>query len=320
MIQGKGKSVAKLPPVGWGKPARYAVGYALFRVFVFFARFVPLPALQRFFAAFGRLAMVFARRDCQRAREHLVRAFGSSVDCQRILRNHAHHLGCLLGETLWLAHASPSEILARTRFVGLQHLQEALVKGKGVVLVTAHCGNWEWMNLALQAAGIPMSVAGRRLRDPRFDRFVTRLRTRFGGEAVARGEGAGQALLRALHRGRVVGLLIDQDVKVPGVFVRFFGEPAWTPTGAAFLALRRQSPIVLGFARRIADGTMEIAFHPPMTPNADHSKDDDVATLTAVLTARIEEHIRACPEQWVWFHQRWRRKPQPEDKVWCCPG
>lgn len=264
--------------------------------------------------------MVFARNDCRRAREHLERAFGSSFDCRRTLRDHARHLGFLLGEALWLAHASPSQVLRRTRFVGMEHLRGALAEGRGVVLVTGHCGNWEWMNLAIQAAGFPMTAAGRRLRDPRFDRFITKLRTRFGGEAVARGEGAGQALLRALHRGRVVGLLIDQDVAVPGVFVRFFGEPAWTPTGAAFLALRRGCPIVVGFARRLPDGDMEIAFQPAIVPEGDHRREEAVATLTARLTARIEEHIRSCPEQWVWFHQRWRRKPQPGDRVWCCPG
>lgn len=302
-----------------GKQLRYTLGYALFRVWVGLGRFVPLPVLRWVFANGARLAAVFARRDCRRARENLERAFGNPADCHRILQGQARHLGFLLGETLWLAHASPSQILARTRFVGLEHLREALAPGKGVVLVTAHCGNWEWMNLALQAVGIPMTVAGRRLHDPRFDRFITRLRTRFGGEAVARGDGAGRALLKALHRGRVVGLLIDQDIKVPGAFVRFFGQPAWTPTGAAFLALSRQCPVVLGFARREPDGTMDITLHPPMAPVGDHQKEEDVATLTAVLTARIEDHIRACPDQWVWFHQRWRRKPQPGERVWCCP-
>ncbi len=248
------------------------------------------------------------------------KAFGREVDCEALLQEHARHLGFLAAEALWLAHASAEAIMARTRFVGLEHLQGAVALGKGVILVTGHCGNWEWMNLALQAAGIPMTAAGRRLRDPRFDRFVTRLRTRFGGQAVARGEGAGQALLRALHQGRVVGLLIDQDVAVPGAFVPFFGEPAWTPTGAAFLALRRGCPIVLGFARRDKEGTMSIVLQPAICPTGSHAREEDVGTLTALLTARIEDHIRSCPEQWVWFHQRWRRKPQGGDKVWCCPG
>ncbi|BCW94121.1 MAG: hypothetical protein KatS3mg007_2015 [Thermoanaerobaculum sp.] len=304
----------------WGRELRYAAGYGLFRVLLLAARALPLSLLRLLFSRLGLVAARLAKRDCQRAREHLQKAFGPNFDCETLLRAHAQHLGCLLGEALWLAHASAPRILARTRFEGLEHLREAIAHGKGVVLVTGHCGNWEWMNLALQAAGIPMTAAGRRLRDPRFDRFITRLRTRFGGEAVARGEGAGQALLRALHRGRVVGLLIDQDVAVPGVFVPFFGEPAWTPTGAAFLALRRGCPIVLGFARRDQDGTMVIKVQPAIWPTGSHTREEDVGQLTALLTARIEEHIRSCPEQWVWFHQRWRRKPQGEDKVWCCPG
>lgn len=306
--------------MGWSKKLRYAVGFWLFRLLLLAARVVPLSLLRSFFSGCGLLAARLFRKECQRARNHLQKAFGQELDCEAILRAHARHLGCLAGEALWLAHAPAPAILSRTRFVGLEHLKEALSHGKGVILVTGHCGNWEWMNLALQAAGIPMTAAGRRLRDPRFDRFVTRLRTRFGGEAVARGEGAGQALLRALHRGRVVGLLIDQDVAVPGVFVPFFGEPAWTPTGAAFLALRRGCPIVLGFARRDQDGAMGIILQPAIWPTGSHAKEEDVGKLTALLTTRIEDHIRSCPEQWVWFHERWRRKPQEEDKVWCCPG
>ncbi|MGC8917497.1 MAG: lysophospholipid acyltransferase family protein [Thermoanaerobaculum sp.] len=306
--------------MSWGKKLRYTVGYGFFRVLLAAAKLVPLPLMRLLFSWLGAAGFALARRDCQRAREHLEKAFGQTVDCRRILRAQGRHLGCLLGEALWLAHASPAAVLKRTRFVGLEHLRQAVAGGKGAILVTAHCGNWEWMNLALQAAGIPMTAAGRKLRNPRFDAFVRALRTRFGGEAVTRGEGAGQALLRALGRGRVVGLLIDQDVAVPGVFVPFFGEPAWTPSGAAFLALRRRCPVVVGFARRLADGTMELAFQPPICPDGDYCRDEDVGTLTALLTAHIEAQVRACPEQWVWFHQRWKRKPSPSDKVWCCPG
>ncbi|MFN3414091.1 MAG: hypothetical protein ACK42L_08550, partial [Thermoanaerobaculum sp.] len=202
----------------WDKKVRYGVGYGLFRLLLLASRALSLPLLRWFFSRLGLLAARVAKRDCQRAREHLQKAFGSNFDCETILRAHAQHLGCLLGEALWLAHASAPSILARTRFVGLEHLKEALTHGKGVILVTGHCGNWEWMNLALQAAGIPMTAAGRRLRDPHFDRFITGLRTRFGGEAVARGEGAGQALLRALHRGRVVAMYHKRFLPNYGVF------------------------------------------------------------------------------------------------------
>lgn len=301
---------------GRAKAWRYVFGHLALRVLLVVSRFVSLGVLRWVFEKLGLLAAKFAKKDCQRAREHLHLAFGENFDCEALIREQAKHLGRLLAECLWLASAPASKILAKTRFHGLEYLKTALTLAKGVVLVTGHCGNWEWMNLALQAAGFPMTVAGRRLKDPHFDRFITWLRSRFGGKTVARGDQAGQALFAALRRRRVVGLLIDQDIAAPGVFVRFFGRPAWTPTGPAVLALSAGSPVIIGFSRRRGDGTMEIAFAPSIQPRGEARNLEDVARLTAALTWEIEDQIRACPEQWVWFHQRWRRQPGPQDRVW----
>jgi KDO2-lipid IV(A) lauroyltransferase len=117
-------------------------------------------------------------------------------------------------------------------------------------------------------------------------------------------------LLAALARNRVVGLLIDQDIgDIPGVFVHFFGRPAWTPSGAASLALHRRCPIVPAFAHRRADGSHVVEVHPPLPEPAPGPKEDRVAELTAAATAAIERQVRAHPEQWVWLHRRWRRQP-----------
>lgn len=302
------------------KAWRYAFGHLFFHVLLVVSRFSPLGILRWICEKLGLLAAKFAKKDCQKAREHLCLAFGEAFPCEPLIREQAKHFGKLLAECLWLASAPASKILAKTRFQGLEYLKAAQASAKGVVLVTGHCGNWEWMNLALQAAGFPMTVAGRRLKNPNFDRFITRLRSRFGGRTVARGDQAGQALFAALRRGRVVGLLIDQDIAGPGVFVRFFGHPAWTPTGAAVLALSTGSPVIIGFSRRTEDGTMEIAFAPSIQPMGEARNLQDVARLTAELTRQIEDQIRACPEQWVWFHQRWRRQPGLQDRVWETSG
>ncbi|MGQ9495680.1 MAG: lysophospholipid acyltransferase family protein [Thermoanaerobaculaceae bacterium] len=298
------------------KAWRYALGYLLLHVLLVVTRFSSLGILRRVFEKLGLVAAKFAKKDCQRAREFLHLAFGEDFDCEALIREQAKHLGSLLGECIWLAWAPASKILAKTRFQGLDYLKTALAAAKGVVLVTGHCGNWEWMNLALQAAGFPMTVAGRRLKHPHFDRFITRLRSRFGGKTVTRGDQAGQALFAALRRRRVVGLLIDQDIAAPGVFVRFFGRPAWTPTGAAVFALAAGSPVIIGFSRRCADGAMEIALAPSIQPEGDARNLQDVAQLSAAFTGQIEDQIRARPEQWVWFHQRWRRQRGPQDRVW----
>ncbi|MEE8466883.1 MAG: lysophospholipid acyltransferase family protein, partial [Planctomycetota bacterium] len=125
-----------------------------------------------------------------------------------------------------------------------------------------------------------------------------------------RGPDAARRLIRALAKNRVVGLLIDQDIgDIPGVFVPFFGRPAWTPTGAAMFALRRRCPVIPAFIHRCPDGTHRLEIQPPLTIPSTGSAQSQIAELTAASTACIERQIRAHPEQWVWSHRRWRTRP-----------
>lgn len=300
------------------RSARHEVGYWALRGLLAAARAVPLPLLRATGAALGAAALASSRRDRENARVHLRLAYPDAGEAWRedVLGRAGRHFGRLLGEVAWLWSAAPEKILARTRFEGLEHLRESLSPRRGAVLVTAHCGNWEWMMLALCAAGLPMSVAAREVYDPRLDEIARRLRGRFGGETELRGEHAARRLAGALRRGRVVGLLIDQDIDTPGVFAEYFGRPAWTPVGAAVLALRLQAPMVSGFAARLPDGTMELAFAPPVDAAELAADDEAAARLTAAMTARIEAQVRAHPEQWVWMHRRWRHQPGPDDRVW----
>lgn len=300
-----------------GRRIRHELGYRALRGMLATARPIPLPALRRIGIAIGRLAMALSRRERGRAAEHLALAFPELDDSARaaLLVATGRHLGRLLGEIAWLWSVPAAELLARTEIVGLENLAGALSPKRGAVLITGHCGNWEWMNLALGAAGVPMTVAAREVYDPRLDAIAVRLRGRFGGETELRGTEAGRGLLAALRHGRVAGLLIDQDIDTPGAFVEFFGRPAWTPVGAAVLALRAGVPVVPGFASRLQDGRVRVTCETPIDLGA-RREPEVAAALTALLTARIEAQVRTYPEQWVWMHRRWRRQPGPNDRVW----
>jgi KDO2-lipid IV(A) lauroyltransferase len=141
--------------------------------------------------------------------------------------------------------------------------------------------------------------------------LVKTTRTRFGTEIVPRGPAAGRQLARSLARNKVCGLLIDQDIRdVPGVFVPFFGRPAWTPSGAATLSIRMRCPTIPGFIHRRPDGTHTVQILPPLATPTAGTLDDRILELTTAATAAIERQIRAYPEQWVWMHRRWRRQPE----------
>jgi KDO2-lipid IV(A) lauroyltransferase len=234
----------------------------------------------------------------------------SKEERHRIITACARHFGTMLAETAWLWRARPEDVASVCEHSGLEHFHAAVASGRGAVFTTGHCGNWELLNAWLLIAQVPLTIAVRKLDDPRLDTIVTRLRSRFGAEVVPRGRSAGRQLANALAHNRVCGLLIDQDIRdVPGVFVPFFRRPAWTPSGAAVLALRRGCPLIPGFIARLPGGRHRIEIHPPLALPAEGAFEDRVQELTAAATTAIEAQVRAHPEQWVWMHRRWRTQP-----------
>jgi KDO2-lipid IV(A) lauroyltransferase len=115
-------------------------------------------------------------------------------------------------------------------------------------------------------------------------------------------------MIAAIKRGAVLGVLVDQDTKVESVFVPFFGRAAKTPAAAAELAVRFALPVVAGFIRRNADGFgHSIALEEVSLAGLDAlAKDAKVVEATARITAKIELAVRAAPDEWVWFHDRWK--------------
>ena len=273
---------------------------------------MPLNLTRRACSHLGVLAMALNPRDRRRSRDNLRIAFPDldETGIRRLLRANAKHFGALAAEVAWLGRASTDDVLKLCAATGIDHLWRAIDSGPGAVLITGHCGNWEVLNAWLGASGIPMTIAVRDLYDPRLDAMATELRERFGPQVVPRGSKAGRHLMSAISHQRVIGLLIDQDIRdIPGVFVPFFGRPAWTPSGAASLALHKRSPVVPAFCHRRSDGRFGVEVHPPLHLPASGSKEDMITELTAAATAAIERQIRSHPAQWVWMHRRWRTQP-----------
>ncbi len=259
--------------------------------------------------AIGRLGWALARRDRRRTLEHLAIAFpeAGAEQRRRLGRASFRHFGCMLAEALWVAGRGPEEILSRVRFEGWAEIERARAAGRPLLIVTGHCGNWELLAAALNVRGLGMAVVARELDDPGLNARLLGLRERFGTRTILRGTpGAARQLLRTLRAGGALGMLIDQDTKVEGVWVDFFGRPAYTPVGAADMAIRLEATVLPTFIERLADGSHRAHVEPPLAIPA------DPVAATAAMTATIEAQIRRVPEQWVWLHRRWRRQPSAE--------
>ena len=231
------------------------------------------------------------------------------VDVNRIARGAYEHLGRASIEAAMLARLGPDTVL--DLFEGADSwdvVEGALAKGKGLILVTGHLGNWELAGAYLAARGIPLDAIARRMSNPLFDRYLTETRSRIGMVVVHDAE-AVRRTPRSLRENRAVAFLADQGVLgLASTFVPFFGRPAKTPRGPAVFALRLQVPIVFGAAVRQPSGKYRLAFEPVLVEDTG-DRDRDVDAIVARYTATLERWVRRYPEQYFWHHRRWRRQP-----------
>ena len=281
-------------------PAIYAVGRLLGAL--------PVPASLAVGRGFGRAAHAVLAAPRRLARAHLAVAFPELPPDEhcRLARDTFRHAGQSFAELV----AFP-KLVRRPAYVqieGADVLDAALAGGRGVIAVTGHTGNWELLAAWAAALGYPLTVIVRRVNDLRFHALIVRFRLAAGVEVLVRDDPRFLAAVReALGRNRVVAILIDQDTRGAGVFVPFFGRLARTPPGAALLALRTSAPLVTTFIQRRPAGGHLIR----VASVERGSGRPDVLALTARLTAAIEAQIRRAPAEWVWWHERWRRRPPP---------
>ncbi len=219
-------------------------------------------------------------------------------------------------EFFYLTRLSPDEVDGWIELEGKEHLDAALSAGHGVVVVTAHLGNWELFARKLVLAGYKVNVIARDTDDPAMGAMVSAVR-RNGGYNVLDRDSSVLPGMRCLRRNELLGILPDQNTHV-GIFVDFFGRPAATATGPAVFSIRTGAPILYGFARRVEGGRFKAVCYPPLDVRLTGDDEADVHAVTSALTRAIEDEIRKDPAQWLWLHDRWRRTaeaPRPIERL-----
>ncbi|HXJ79032.1 MAG TPA: lysophospholipid acyltransferase family protein [Candidatus Methylomirabilis sp.] len=245
------------------------------------------------------------------AMDNIRRAFGSErseAQLAELGRRSFEHLGMNLVEACVFFFRHPSVLLSRVDLGDPEPFQAAVARGKGVLALSAHYGNWELLAAVSALSVYPLSVVMRPLDDPFVNWLIERFRRRSGVELIAKRQ-ALPAMRDALRQGRIVGVLLDQNAsRTEGVFVPFFGRPASTSRALAILSLRTGAPVVPIFIRR-SEGGRHCVWADPAIPAPDTG---DVADYTAAFNRSIEAAIRRAPEQWFWLHRRWKTEPHSE--------
>jgi lauroyl/myristoyl acyltransferase/tetraacyldisaccharide-1-P 4'-kinase len=222
-----------------------------------------------------------------------------------IARECWRHFGRELLLSIQTQNLSLEEVAARCPFVNAHLLEEAIARGKGTILISAHWGGWEVAGLALMSLVKNVRTVARPLDNELLERELQQIRARTGAEVVDRRRAA-RVLLRGLAENGVAVLLPDQAV-LPreGILAPFLGRPAWTTPAPAKMALRAGSTIVFAFC--IPDGLRHrLEFEEPIQADLLTEAERDPEVLTTRINEIISRRIHARPDLWLWMHDRWK--------------
>ncbi len=200
------------------------------------------------------------------------------------------------------------ELSKKIEFKNQEILENALKNGEKIILITAHYGNWELIPLSLAAFFAPMTAVGRPLESKVMDEILRRNREQFDIEMLNK-KGAMRGLINALKNKRAVGLLVDQNTaQKEGILIDFFGKRARHTPSASLLARRFNAKIIPVFIQTKDYEKYTITFYEPIICPKTKNSEEDIKVCTQAQADITEKVIREKPDEWFWFHKRWKNQ------------
>lgn len=263
----------------------------------------------------GYLAFAVVSRQRNAILRHLHSAYGDSLNEKEIRAIARKVLGEQLQtgvELLQFPKLTPKKIEQIVDYGDTMETYRGLLKeGKGIISITAHLGNWEFLAGAV-ISKIPGVVVGRRLYYEPYNQWLLKLRQSLNVRTIYRDQSP-RHILRALRQNFVVGILPDQDIdSLNGVFVPFFGKLAYTPVSPVKLSLVSGAPMVMSFLVRIPKGKYRLVVTGVLRPCVETTEEAAILKYTAQWMESFEQMVRRYPEQWAWMHNRWKTRPENE--------
>lgn len=284
---------------------RYRCGEQALRSFVHILPYIPNGMTRGFTRLMARTTFIFMRGYRKRMAENIESVLGQEIPDPRERQKLAWRawLNFALGvlETARVMYFSKEKIISTVVLEGEEHIQRALEKGKGVLALSAHLGNFTLIGARLAASGYPFSAVIKSPRNQRFAKLLDHYRRQIGIHTIAAKprRQAVRGILQALRENRIV-LIIADEFRSGDVMVDFFGVKVPAPRGPATLALRTEAATLPMFAIRCADRIV-LRVDAPLLPLRSDDLEASVVGTTALYTRRIEAAIREYPDQWNWI-------------------
>jgi KDO2-lipid IV(A) lauroyltransferase len=283
--------------------------------FLVVASLLPFPVLS---AVFRALAAAFRVLGVRRrvVRENLRAAFGKDLGAPEL---DGIERGCYAEYGRIVSEIVASDRLLRKReeifeALGLSILQDAVRGGNGLLILTGHIGNFVVIGHYLRSLGFPMTFVARRVANEYVNREIEKVYGRHGSTIIPvrgfKNDPQGWIrLFRSLKRGDIVVILADQDAGPHGHISSFFGIPTSLPSGPARFACRSGTPVTTGFATR-EGGRLRVEIQPPIDRASAGSPEEAEKIILDEYSRRLEAKVRHAPEQYFWFHKKWKSVPE----------
>jgi len=259
------------------------------------------------------LGYILVRKKRRIALESLSIAFGQEKNQDEIVKIAKGCFICMAkaGVELVYLTGKPGLLKRRVQIIGRDNLDKALARGRGVILISAHFGNFPVMLARLGLEGYRVAGVMRPMRNNRVEKLFTARRARFNIKTIYSQprKVCIESTIKSIRDNELVFVLLDQNFGTGGVFVDFFGRKAATATGPLVLARRTKAAIVPCFIVRQKDDTHKIIIEPPFIQEEKGSYQENLIANIQGLTSIIEAYIRKYPEQWGWIHRRWKSRP-----------
>jgi KDO2-lipid IV(A) lauroyltransferase len=295
------------------KNLKYTLLVAAIKVLLVVIRLLPRNVSMRLGAGVGALAFRLIREERLKTINNLTVAYGATKTAAEISAM-AKEVWVNLGKSgvefaIKMGQEDREEFFKDLEVRGNEYLQEAYQKGKGVLALISHMGCWEGTAMGIPMLGFPAYAIGKRLGNEKLNDLLFKSRGKKGVPTLARGSSY-KKILRTLKENNVIGILIDQDTEVRGIFVDFYGRPAYTPIGAAMLAMDSGAPVLPMFYLKKDDDTYEFIIEKEIVLAMTGNRRQDMEENTHRFHKIIEKYIQKYPTQWVWMHNRWKTTPE----------
>lgn len=231
----------------------------------------------------------------------------------RIIQTLFQNLGKGFAEVIKIYFGLGRNIIESVTFEGIEHFQTARSKGKGVLFITGHCGNWELLAIASARKLSPVSVVARAMNNPYLNRVIEKARRTHGNRIIYK-KAALKNILRALRSNEAIGILMDQAVLArEGFVIDFLGRGAWTTKMPALIARKTGAAVLPAFIHRTEHGHI-IRIFPEVQLSHEDDKEEQLKKDTKKFSSYAEEYIQQYPSEWLWIHRRWKRVKGPKNR------